>query len=177
MKLLILGPPGTGKGTQGKQLSKLLNLTYLSTGELFRQEYQNKTLLGLEAYSYWGNGNLVPDEVTIRFVHTFLPSDNFLLDGYPRTLKQAVLHEEKYSINKAIYLHTPNELLILRLLKRAELENRPDDTLLSIQNRLLIYEQETKPLLAFYKTKLLPIDGNKERHLVLEDILHHLRNI
>ncbi len=177
MRLIILGAPGSGKGTEARILARKLKLTYLASGDLFRKEYSKKTKLGLKAYSYWGKGDLVPDSLTISFLKKYLPSDNYLLDGYPRTLKQAKALEKKQTTDKVLYLYTTKKELVQRLLKRAKLEQRKDDTLSIILHRLKIYELETKPLLTFYKKKLIRIHSSGKPAVILQIILKKLRQL
>ena len=171
MKLIILGSPGTGKGTAAHLLSKKLKLKHICTGDLFRKEYTKKTKIGLHAYSYWGKGNLVPSKITIFLTHSVLPSKNYILDGYPRNLTQAKALEKKQPTDYVLYLKTPSAIVVKRLLHRAKIEGRKDDTLPVIKNRLHVYHKETQPLLTFYKKKLILINGNQSIDKVLKDLL------
>ena len=171
MRIIIFGPPGTGKGTQAKQIAKHFHLTYFSTGDYFREEYKRQTVLGIKAYIYWKDGNLVPDILTLQIVEKNIPADNYILDGYPRTLVQAQALEKKRETDIVLYLHTEKEELLRRLLRRAHIEGRYDDTKDVIKKRIQIYEQETEPLLAFYKEKIARINGNEKQEVVLKEIL------
>lgn len=159
MKIIILGPPGTGKGTQAKLIAERMSLKHISTGEIFRSELERKTKLGLEAYSYWGSGNLVPDDVTIGLVKKNLPSDNFILDGFPRNVYQAKELDKDVNLDYIINIESDKKVIIERLLKRAKIEGRKDDTPEIIENRFKVYEKETKPILKYYERKILNIDG------------------
>ncbi|MBM3244427.1 MAG: adenylate kinase [Candidatus Omnitrophica bacterium] len=124
MKIILLGPPGAGKGTQAKVLAKQLGLAHISTGDLLRQNVSDGTELGKEAQGYMNKGALVPDELVTKMLKTRFDRpdvrNGFILDGYPRTLKQAesldeILKEKGFSIDKAIYLDTSDSVVIQRL--------------------------------------------------------------
>lgn len=174
MKFIILGPPGTGKGTQAKFLAHHYHLTHLSTGDLFRAAYAKKTKLGMDAASYWLKGNLVPDTLTFQIFEANLPADNFLLDGFPRTIPQAAWLAEKRAIDKVIYIDSSEKETIARLLKRATTEGRKDDTPETIKTRLNVYKQQTAPLLNFYKDKLVRINGDQTVEEVSHEIIRKL---
>ncbi len=179
MKLIIFGPPGSGKGTQAKLLAKDLNLKHISTGEIFREEYKNKTKLGLEAYEkYWGKGNLVPDDITINILKNKLKNikDGFILDGFPRTIKQAEELDKFCNIDKVIVLDVPYHTLKARLLKRAKIEGRSDDTLEIIKKRFKSYRELTAPLLKYYKNKIILADGDNKAENIEKDILKILKH-
>lgn len=137
-RLILAGPPGAGKGTQATTVSQQLGIPAISTGEIFRAEIANKSDIGLEAQRYISEGNLVPDSVTNEIVRRRLARpdavNGFLLDGYPRTLEQidaleAMLAEDGLSIDAMVDIEIPDEEVEGRLLKRAEIEGRADDTL------------------------------------------------
>lgn len=179
MKLIIFGAPGAGKGTQAKILAKDLNLKHISTGEIFREEYKNKTKLGLEAYEkYWGKGNLVPDDITTKLVENTLKvvKDDFILDGFPRTIKQAEELSKICKINHVLVLDVPFHILKSRLLNRAKIEGRSDDTPETIKNRFKVYREQTAPLLKYYKDKIILIDGDNKAEDIKKDILKILKN-
>lgn len=160
MKIIILGPPGTGKGTQAKIIAEKFGLKHLSTGAVFRSEFEKKTKLGIEAQKYWGFGNLVPDVVTLSLVKTNLPKDNFILDGFPRNLYQAKELDKIIDLDYILNIEVDKKIIIERLLKRAKIEGREDDTPEIIENRFKVYEKETKPILRYYNGRLLNIDGH-----------------
>lgn len=170
MNILILGPPGTGKGTQAKLICDKYGFKHISTGEIFRSEYAGRTKLGLEAHDqYWGKGNLVPDDLTIDLVRSSVKEkDELLLDGFPRTLYQA--RNCPFIIQKVIFLNSTEDNLVRRLLNRAKLEKRADDTEEVIKNRLEVYQRETAPLLNFYKKILISVDGDGSIEEVFEGI-------
>ena len=136
-RLLIVGPPGAGKGTQAKNVSEDLGITWISSGELFRETIRSGSDLGNVIASYIDNGNLVPDEITDVMVENHLdaidPKNGFLLDGYPRTLDQVdalerMLEAHDAPLDAVIELQIPDEEIIGRLLSRAKKEGRKDDT-------------------------------------------------
>lgn len=170
--IVLLGAPGAGKGTQAKLLEKHLGLPQISTGDLFRQNLANQTELGQLARSYMDKGELVPDQVTVAMVRDRLLQPDCenggILDGFPRTLAQAhaldeLLAEFNGRINLAPYIFVEPDILVSRLVKRAELEGRSDDNLETIQNRMRVYLSQTAPLLAYYRDKglLVEIDGDQ----------------
>ena len=174
MRLIILGPPGSGKGTISKLLSKKLKLKHLSLGDFLRKEYKQRTKLGLAAYPYWSKGQLVPDNMIIALAEKHLPKNNYLLDGYPRTVFEGKNLEKHQPTDLVIHLTCPKEIIIKRLLKRALIEGRKDDTLEIIKNRILIYHKKTTPVLTFYKKKLATINGNRTPALVTKNCLKAL---
>ena len=173
MKIILIGPPGTGKGTQAKRLSKYLNIPVFSSGVLFRVEVEKKTEFGLMAKDYVDKGEFVPDDKIIDFINTRLKQfkKGFILDGYPRNINQT----KNLEIDKVVYIDSSRENIIKRLLGRARKQGRSDDTARIIEKRLDIFDKETKPLLKFYKEKLIIIDGNKPMESVFNDIVEGLK--
>jgi adenylate kinase len=164
MRVLIVGPQGSGKGTQASRLAENLGIPHISTGDIFRANVGAGTELGVLAKKYMDDGELVPDEVTVAMVAArFDEADaakGFLLDGFPRTVGQAdklgeILAERSEDIDKVLLLEVPDEVLLERMLARG----RADDTAEAIGRRLELYHQETKPLLDYYAAKLVAIDG------------------
>lgn len=157
--IILLGAPGAGKGTQSKILIDKYNFAYISTGEILREEIKKKTPLGLQAEEIINKGMLVSDEIIVAMIDKFICNHNnqgILLDGFPRTVKQAEALEEIMSKTKrgkvsVIELTVPKQMLIDRLLKRAQIEGRKDDNEETIKGRFAQYEQKTKPLTDFYK--------------------------
>lgn len=173
MKLILIGPPGTGKGTQANRLSEYLNIPVISSGDLIRDEVKKKTEFGLMAKTYIDKGEFVPDSKIIDFINKILDKFNngFILDGYPRNINQA----KDLEIDKVVYIDSSRENIIKRLLGRARKQGRSDDTAEIIEKRLDIFDKETKPLLKFYKEKLIIIDGNNSMENVFNDILKELK--
>ena len=159
--IILLGAPGAGKGTQSKILREKYDLAYISTGEILREEIKNKTALGLEAEKIINKGMLVSDDIIVGMIKEFITKHNsqdILLDGFPRTVKQAealdtILKDLNRGQVSVIELDVRQELLMDRLLKRAEIEGRQDDNEETIRGRFEQYEQKTKPLTDYYKQK------------------------
>ncbi|XCB30587.1 adenylate kinase [Arcanobacterium hippocoleae] len=169
-RLIMVGPPGAGKGTQAKVLAEKLGVPTISTGSIFRTHISEGTELGKIAASYIDGGNLVPDEVTDALVKDRLSQADvkagFILDGYPRNVHQVaaldkILTELGVSLDGVIELAIPDEAIVGRLLHRAEIENRVDDTEEVIRHRIEVYHQETAPLIDIYQERglLLNVDG------------------
>lgn len=169
-RLLIIGPPGAGKGTQAARIAEERQLPAISTGDIFRENIRNSTELGQEAKQYIDAGNLVPDSVTNRMVRDRLGQEDaregFLLDGYPRNPAQVeeldrILSDLGQDIDAVLLLTADQEELVQRLLKRAEEQGRSDDTEDVIRHRLEVYEKETAPVVDLYEQRGLVrrIDG------------------
>ena len=165
-----MGPPGVGKGTQAKLLSKKLNIIHLSTGEILRGEIRKNTKVGKIAKSYIDQGNLVPDdfilEIISKQISTNVPNKGYLFDGFPRTIPQAVgfdtlLTEIGHNLNVAINLTANEDELIKRILERGKISGRSDEALDIVKKRQKIYWKQTAPLIKYYQNKniLKNIDG------------------
>ncbi len=170
MRLLLMGPPGSGKGTQAAILAKRFGMPAISTGDIFRANVAAGTPLGHEAQRYMKAGKYVPDEVTNQMVRERLSeadaSDGFLLDGYPRTVAQvefldSVLAEQGVALDRVIEMVVDVEEVVARLLARAAAEGRDDDTEEVIRYRQELYAKETAPLTAIYRDRglLVQVDG------------------
>lgn len=169
--LILFGPPGSGKGTQSEKIVEKFGLVHLSTGNLLRQEINEKTPLGLEARNFMDKGQLVPDEVVIGMIDSCLEkhkdAKGFLFDGFPRTVAQAealdkLLSLKKTGICKVVALDVAEEELVKRLIKRGETSGRSDDTNEDvIRNRYNVYKKETEPVAEYYNQqgKLEKIKG------------------
>jgi adenylate kinase len=188
MRLILMGPPGAGKGTQAKVISNHYGIPAISTGDIFRANVAGKTELGLEAQRYMDAGEYVPDEVTNAMVRDRLAEDDteggFLLDGYPRTLAQveeldSMLEAQGCKLDAAVALTADLEELVSRLMQRAKVEGRADDTEEVVRRRQQIYEEQTAPLLAVYRDrgKLVDVDGMGEIAEVTERILAELKKV
>jgi adenylate kinase len=160
MNLILLGPPGAGKGTQGHRLSKRYNIPEISTGDMLRSAVHKGTPLGREAKSYMDRGALVPDEIMIGIIRERLAQDDtergFILDGFPRTVAQAealarLSEEQQRPIEHVISIEVPQEELLQRLAGRRQVEGRQDDTDEAIRYRLEVYARETAPLIDYYR--------------------------
>lgn len=185
-RLIMVGPPGAGKGTQAKVLAEKLGIPTISTGSIFRTHISQGTELGKLAASYIDGGNLVPDEVTDALVKDRLSQDDvangFILDGYPRNVHQVealdgILATLGVTLDGVVELDIPDDAIVGRLLHRAELENRADDTEEVIRHRIEVYHQETAPLIDVYaqRGKLLKVDGTGTIEEVLENLVISLK--
>ncbi|WP_019818490.1 adenylate kinase [Saccharomonospora saliphila] len=163
-RVVLVGPPGAGKGTQAAALSDRLGVPHISTGDLFRGHVGQQTPLGQEAKRYLDSGELVPDSVTNEMVRERLTepdaANGFLLDGFPRNTKQAevlggMLAEKDTALDAVVELQVPEDQLVARLLDRG----RTDDTEDVIRRRQQVYRSETAPLLEFYSDIVVPVDG------------------
>ena len=185
MRLLLIGPPGAGKGTQAAKLSEVFSIPAISTGDIFRENVKNETSLGLEAKSFMDRGAYVPDELTNKLVRDRLGNSDcangFLLDGYPRTSDQVdqldhILSETKTSLDAVIQLTADTDEVVRRLAKRAIEQGRSDDTEDVIRNRLSVYEEQTAPLISVYASRglLVMVDGLGEISEVTSRIVEAL---
>lgn len=164
MRVVLLGPPGAGKGTQAQKLADKLGIPQISTGDLFRSNIRDGTKLGLEAKRYLDAGDLVPSELTNALVEDRLDEPDaaagFILDGYPRSLEQArALHDmlmrRGTRIDAVLEFRVSEEVLLERL----EARGRDDDTEEIILNRMTVYRDETAPLLEYYHDELKSVDA------------------
>ena len=164
MRIVLLGPPGAGKGTQAAKLAEKLQIPHLSTGELFRDNISTGTKLGLEAKRYLDAGDLVPSELTNELVDDRLTkpdaSDGFILDGYPRSVAQAeALHDMLE--RRGTHLDAVVEFRVAEdeLFERLRARGRADDTDDVIRNRMNVYRDETAPLIEYYRKELKTVDA------------------
>jgi adenylate kinase len=187
-RALLLAPPGAGKGTQGERLAERHGVPHLATGDLLRDHVARATDLGRAAKEHMDSGGLVPDDLVIAMVTEALggrtPIENFLLDGFPRTLTQAVGAYEwgrnkNRTFDAVIMLDVPEDELVRRLVERGRLSGRTDDTEDVIRNRLRVYEENTAPLIDFYEARgiLLRIDGTGTVDEVTERVEEGLSHI
>lgn len=162
MKVLLIGPPGSGKGTQGALLAGRLGIEHLATGDLLRAEVESGTELGKTASAIMKRGDLVPDDVIIEMVMPRVlaaaAADGYLLDGFPRSVDQAVearkLAEHMDAAPDAvIYLDVPRDELMRRILARAGTEGRDDDNEETVANRLRVFDESTSPLVDYYRSR------------------------
>lgn len=179
-RLIFLGPPGAGKGTQALMLAQEQQIPHISTGEILRAAVALKTELGQKAQSYMDQGELVPDQLILDLVRDRLSQGDakagWILDGFPRTVAQAefldnLLSEIHQACDHVINFDVPDEALLARLLSRG----RKDDTEEVIRNRLEVYRAQTAPLIDFYNSRhqLVTIDGDQP----IEEITAKLREI
>jgi len=169
-RLVLLGPPGAGKGTQAARLAEQLGVPAISTGDIFRANIKGGTELGRTAQEYSARGALVPDSVTNAMVRDRLAQDDaaegFLLDGYPRNAAQveeleAILADQGRALDLAVEITADPEVVVERLLKRAEIEGREDDTEDVVRHRLDVYAEQTAPISRVYADRglLAQVDG------------------
>jgi adenylate kinase len=162
MRIVLLGAPGSGKGTQAKLIKELLGIPHISTGELLRAAVEAESPLGVEVKVFMDAGDLVPDDLVLGLLEERLGEDDaqpgFILDGYPRNLIQAealdeVLARLDVPLDEAIQIDVDYERIAERIAKRAQQEDRSDDTAEVVKNRLEIYEEQTAPVVEFYDRK------------------------
>ena len=172
-RLIIFGAPGAGKGTQATRIAQSLGIPAISTGDIFRFNIKNETALGLQVKDILASGAYVPDEVTNAIVRDRLDQPDatagFLLDGYPRTKAQVtelddMLAAQGTSLDAVLELTVDTDEVVRRLLNRAEVDGRSDDTEDVIRHRLTVYDEETAPLAALYRQRglLHQVDGMGE---------------
>ena len=188
MRLIILGPPGAGKGTQAQRVTEALGIPHISTGDIFRANIKNETDLGRQVKEILASGGYVTDEITNAIVRDRLTepdaSTGFLLDGYPRTKGQvealdAMLAESGQSLSAVVELEVPDEELVERLLKRAEIEGRADDTQEVIEHRLDLYHRETEAVIHEYVERgiVARVDGTGQIDDVTERLLQSVYSV
>ncbi len=205
MKLIFLGPPGAGKGTQAERVIKELGIPQISTGEILRRAMREGTEIGLKARSFIESGALVPDEVVLALVRERLNQDDckngYLLDGFPRTIAQAEALEDFAKMDAVVNIQVPDEVIVNRLSGRrvcAEcghtthvdlapdgicpvcgkpLTQRKDDEASAVRNRLKVYADQTRPLIEYYEKKgiLVSVNGCEEIDTVTANILRTLK--
>ena len=204
MNIIILGAPGSGKGTLARNLEKEYNIPHISTGEIFRENIEHKTNLGLKAKETIKKGEFVSDEITIEIVKSRLAQNDckngYILDGFPRNIIQAEALKTFAKIDRVIFLDVPQEVILKRIMGRricslcrqvyntdlyaknkcecgAKLVQREDDNLESVINRIKIYETTTAPLINFYKNILLRIEGKDTPERILNSVKFELSKV
>jgi adenylate kinase len=185
MRLIMMGPPGAGKGTQAKFVAEHFGIPAISTGDIFRANVSQGTELGVEAKRYMDAGDYVPDEVTNLMVRNRIDEKDaepgFLLDGYPRTLAQVeeldgMIKFTGHSLDAVVVLTVDPDEIVGRLLQRAQVEGRADDTEDVIRRRQEIYVEQTEPLIEVYRGRgiLIEVDGMGEVAEVTQRIFEAL---
>ena len=184
-RLLLIGPPGAGKGTQAAKLAEAFNIPAISTGDIFRENVKNETELGKQAKSFMDRGEYVPDSLTNALVRDRLTWDDakegFLLDGYPRTADQVeeldrILSDKGESLSAVVQITADTDEVVRRLLNRAVEQGRADDTEGVIRHRLDVYAEQTAPLIEVYSNRQLvvEVDGLGAVEVVTSRILEAL---
>ena len=185
MRLILMGPPGAGKGTQARFVADHFGIPAISTGDIFRANVSQGTPLGVEAKRYMDAGDYVPDEITNKMVRNRIDETDaqpgFLLDGYPRTLAQVeeldgMIAFTGHSLDAVVVLTVDQDEIVQRLLQRAEVEGRADDTEDVIRKRQEIYSEQTEPLIEVYRGRgiLFEVDGMGEVDEVTQRIFETL---
>ena len=181
-RMVLLGPPGAGKGTQAARIAERLGIPAISTGDIFRANVAGATELGTRAKAYMDKGEYVPDSVTNDMVEGRLgeadAKDGFLLDGYPRTVAQVealdgILAKLGVELDAVVLLDVASEAIVQRLLQRGKEQGRSDDNEETIRRRIDVYGEQTTPLIDIYERRGLVkrIDGMKDIDTVTAEIL------
>jgi adenylate kinase len=182
MNVLLIGPPGSGKGTQGERLAERLGLEHIAAGDLLRAEVSGQTPLGRQVSQMMERGDLVPDAVVIRLlmpkVLAAAEANGYLLDGFPRSVEQArearaLADQAGAGPHAVIYLDVPREELVRRILARSEVEGRADDNEETVANRLRVFDDATHPLVDYYRERglLNVVDANQDADAVTDAIV------
>jgi len=188
MRLIMMGPPGAGKGTQAKFVAEHFKIPAISTGDIFRANVSEGTELGIEAKRYMDAGDYVPDEVTNKMVRNRIDEPDaesgFLLDGYPRTLAQVeeldgMIEFTGHQLDAVVVLTVDPDEIVKRLVQRAEVEGRTDDTEDVVRRRQEVYAEQTEPLIEVYRKRgiLIEVDGMGEVDDVTRRIFDALDDI
>ena len=187
MNVLVLGPQGSGKGTQATRISAEHEIPHVSTGDMFRA-LDDATPLGREVREIMDRGDLVPDEITIRMIRERLAGDDaqqgFILDGFPRNLAQAealdeMLHDIGRTLDVIFFFDLDDATARVRALGRAHEEGRTDDTPETIARRLAIYHEQTEPVVEYYRTtgKLVPLHAGRSVEAVFDEVQSALATV
>ena len=182
MRLIFLGPPGVGKGTQAKRICEKFNIIHLSTGDILRTEIAAETDIGEKAKRFIDKGELVTDNILLGIMQNRLKKEDaqkgYLLDGFPRTIPQAeglyrIMNDLSHSLDRVISLTANEDELVLRLINRGLESGRSDDNPEVIRQRQKVYWSQTAPLLKYYKQKnlLKDVDGLGDINLITKRIL------
>ena len=188
MRLIFMGPPGAGKGTQAKQVATRYDIPAISTGEIFRANVGAGTPLGLKAKEYMDRGDYVPSEITNQMVRDRIGEPDaekgFLLDGYPRTLDQVhelddMIKATGHQLDVALVITADRDELVARLLQRAQTEGRADDTEEVIRRSQEVYAEQTEPLISLYRERdlLIEVDGMGDIDEVTDRIMAALEAV
>jgi adenylate kinase len=186
VRVIMLSPPGAGKGTHGRWLTRQTGAAHISAGDLLRAEVARGSELGREVAAYTNRGDLVPDDLIFRILAPVVvaaarDTGGYVLDGFPRTMPQALRAAQfgadlALAANAVIYLTAPEAELVSRLLDRAQRDGRSDDTLGVIRHRLAVFATETAPLVDYYRGRGILLEASTDRpeEVVQADLLHQL---
>jgi adenylate kinase len=188
LNILLLGPQGAGKGTQGKLIAREYSLPHIATGDILRGAIAAGTELGRKVEPLLTAGLLVPDDLMIELIRFRLSQEDtergFVLDGFPRTMPQAEALDENLAeierpLSVVFEFQVPEQVAVERLLRRSEEEGRADDTLAAIRTRLELYRQETEPLIEYYRAKgiLVPVHADRPVEEVFAEIQQALEQV
>jgi len=188
MRMILMGPPGAGKGTQAQVVAERYSIPAISTGDIFRKNVSEGTELGVQAQRYMDAGEYVPDELTNLMVRNRIDEPDadrgFLLDGYPRTLAQVeeldgMIKHTGHVLDAVVVLTVDKEELVQRLLQRAETEGRADDTEDVVRRRYEVYDDQTAPLIDVYRDRglMIEVDGMGEVDEVSQRIFDALDKV
>jgi len=188
VNILLLGPQGSGKGTQANRIAAEYGIPHIASGDMLRAAISAGTPLGLQVKPIYEAGELVPDETMVGLIRERLEEPDttggFVLDGFPRTIRQAealdaTLREIGQELTVVFALQVPDEICVERLLGRAQIEGRPDDTPEAIRTRLEIYHRETKPVIEHYRTQgiLVTIHGERTPNEVFSELQAALEQV
>jgi adenylate kinase len=178
--IVLLGAPGSGKGTLAKQLSEKYGYTLITTGDILREEKRSGSEIGKKINDILGKGNLVPDDIVNEIIKNklekYLPNSRIIFDGFPRTVVQGEFLDTIADIELVIYLEVSDDTIRERIIERGKTSGREDDQSIDIINRrILQYKTETKPLIDFYDSKkiIATIDGEES----INEVFHRVENI
>jgi adenylate kinase len=188
MRLLLIGAPGAGKGTQATRIAEHFGVTHISSGDLLREHVANQTDIGRTAQDYMARGDLVPDSVVLTMlrkpVTEAAASGGYVLDGFPRTVEQAeaaypIASELGVAVQVAVHLAVDPKLLVERLVARGRDSGRSDDTPEVIQHRIDVYEERTRPLLDYYanRERLVEVNGDRAIDEVTWSVVVQLQRV
>lgn len=187
LNIVLFGPPGSGKGTQSENIIRKFNLVHLSTGDILRSEIAAKTELGLKAKSIMEKGELVSDDIVIMMIANKIDANmdakGFIFDGFPRTVAQAealdkILASRDMKVDMMLSLEVEKEELIKRLLLRGKETGRADDNPGTIENRITVYNNQTSPVMNYYRAqnKYFPINGIGNVVEISQNIFHEIES-
>jgi adenylate kinase len=186
VRMILLAPPGAGKGTQGERIAERFAAPRIAAGDLFRDHIRRGTPIGRRAEAYVDRGELVPDELVLEMIEPHLMAaagrGGFVLDGFPRTMAQARAADDLatrygFGFDDVVYLDVPDDVLVDRLLRRARKAGRVDDTPDVIRRRLSVFRELTEPLVSYYRSRgmLREVNGNQDPDRVTDEILRRIR--